>query len=408
MKTLKYRYLRFGYAGLVSSAQPEQIRLSYKAWRRLERAHHERVDALTTAHLARRSRGNRHPVEDFLWTYYSVKPAELRRWHPGAGVILESGEEDRANWRFYSVRGDATPGGEQHGETWHSSAQSGIDAARHEDSQGHPSQPGSSQDDSQQIANPRIDPQTSDADRPAEPSDRGGQPGDALVDLEAFFEKRGATVNYVRQLLSATLEHTPQYGCFGLHEWAMVYRMTPEQLRHVALPLRIGHDATDRVVETNPISCTHFDAYRFFTEPAAPLNELRPTRDSQPEFEQSGCLHAGMDVYKWAAKLGPIVPGELLLDAFELARDIREVDMRASPYDVSAYFGADGSRLTAIKIETADGKREYAALQRGFASRGNALRERVLAAIDRATHAFAALPQPTTPGIVGTAVAASG
>ena len=29
------------------------------------------------------------------------------------------------------------------------------------------------------------------------------------------------------------------------------------------------------------------------------------------------------------------VPGELMLDAFELARDIRELDMRASPYDLT-------------------------------------------------------------------------
>ena len=288
-------------------------------WRRLEHAHHARVDRLVAAHLARRSRHERHPVEDFLWTYYSVKPAELRRWHPGAGVLLEHGGDGRAAWRHYAEVGN-----------------------------------------------------------------------DVTVDLDAFFEKRAGTVNYVETLLRATLERTPRFGCFGLHEWAMVYRLTPEQLRHVGLPLRIGHESTDLVVESNPISCTHFDAYRFFTEAAEPLNALRPTRENQPDFEQSGCLHAGMDVYKWAVKLGPIVPGEVLLDAFELARDIREVDMRASPYDVGAYFGADGSRLVAIEIETPAGKREYAELQRGFAARGNALRERVIAAIElaRSSHAM--------------------
>lgn len=93
-------------------------------------------------------------------------------------------------------------------------------------------------------------------------------------------------------------------------------------------------------------------------------------------------------------KLGPIVPGEVLLDAFALARDIRDVDMRASPYDVSAYAGVDGSPLTAIPIETPAGKRAYADLQRGFADRGNALRARVLEAI---TTARAALER-TDPG----------
>src|SRR5690606_19154906 len=104
-------------------------------------------------------------------------------------------------------------------------------------------------------------------------------------------------------------------------------------------------------------------------------------RKSQADDEQAGCLHAGMDIYKWAAKLGPIVPGELLLDAFVFASDIREVDMRASPYDVSAYRGASGNPLPAIAVETPEGKREYARLQRGFTVRGNALRERLLDAI---------------------------
>ena len=297
----------------VTRIDPTKPRLSHTEWRRLERAHQARVDALTAAHLARRSRGERHPVEDFLWTYYSVKPAELRRWHPGAGVLLEDGGVDRQAWRHYTAVG-----------------------------------------------------------------------ADITVDLDAFFEKRGATVTYVDTLLRATLERTPRFGCFGLHEWAMVYRLGPEQVRHAGLPLRIGHEATDRVVESHRIACTHFDAYRFFTPEASPLNTLRPTRETQPRFEQPACLHAGMDVYKWAAKLGPIVPGEVLLDAFVLARDIREVDMRASPYDVTGYAGADGTPLAPIAIETAAGKREYAELQRGFAERGNALRERVLAAIGAA------------------------
>ena len=41
-----------------------------------------------------------------------------------------------------------------------------------------------------------------------------------------------------------------------------------------------------------------------------------------------------MDLYKWAYKLSPATPGELVADCFELAADIRELDMRASPYDL--------------------------------------------------------------------------
>nr|WP_245190261.1 3-methyladenine DNA glycosylase [Leucobacter exalbidus] len=280
-----------------------------------------RSHALTDAHRARKQRGETHPIEDFLWTYYSVKPNELHKWHPGAGVALEGAAEERAAWKYYG-----------------------------------------------QVASPN------------------GSPA-AIVDIEAYFARREATVNFIEELLTATLAHTPRYGCFGLHEWAMVYRMTPEQLRHTSLPLRIGQEATNEVVETHTIGCTHFDAFRFFTPDAAPLNTLPLSRDTQQDTEQAGCLHAGMDLYKWAAKLGPIVPGEVLLDAFVFARDIREVDMRASPYDVTGYDGADGAPLTPITIENADGKREYARLQRGFAERGNAIRARLLDAIAAAKHA---------------------
>ncbi|UBH07271.1 hypothetical protein K8P10_002782 [Leucobacter sp. Psy1] len=287
-------------------------RLPEADWRSRERVHAERADSLTAAHRLRKSRGETHPIEDFLFTYYTTTPGQLRRWHPGAGVSLVGAGSERAGWRHYRAGTDAT------------------------------------------------------------------------VDLTAYFAKRAGTVDYVESLLERTLDRPPRYGCFGLHEWAMVYQMTPEQLRHRGLELRIGHAATDAVVDAHPIVCTHFDAYRFFTDAAAPLNELTPTRETQRDLEQSGCLHAGMDVYKWAAKLGPIVPGEVLLDAFQLASEIRRVDMRASPYDVSGYG------LAAIPIETPEGKREYATTQRGFAERGDALRRRVLAAIAAARAARAA------------------
>ena len=79
-----------------------------------------------------------------------------------------------------------------------------------------------------------------------------------------------------------------------------------------------------------------------------------------------------MDLYKWAVKLGPLVPGELLLDAFELARDIRNLDMQASPYDMREWGGEP------VRIETPDGKAEYVRRQRAFGERSNALRHSIL------------------------------
>lgn len=104
-------------------------------------------------------------------------------------------------------------------------------------------------------------------------------------------------------------------------------------------------------------------------------NATQPTREGQVWQEQPGCLHAGMDVYKWAHKLTPLVPGDVLLDAFELARDIRVLDMQASPYDLVDLGYAP------IRIETPEGKSEYAAAQRAFSERSNDLRRRLLAVL---------------------------
>ena len=134
----------------------------------------------------------------------------------------------------------------------------------------------------------------------------------------------------------------------------MVYRQEQPETRHNAWPLRLTPERTAAVVEHSRIRCTHFDAYRFFTQPARPLNQLSPTRESQARLEQPGCLHANMDLYKWAFKLSPLVSSELVADCFALARDIRVLDMRASPYDL-AELGYEP-----IPVETPEGRAEYA------------------------------------------------
>nr|WP_246315467.1 3-methyladenine DNA glycosylase [Kineococcus aurantiacus] len=206
----------------------------------------------------------------------------------------------------------------------------------------------------------------------------------AQVDGETLGRRRATTVRWARDVLAATRGRAPQLACFGLHEWAMVHRTRPEQVRHAGLPLRLGHAGTDEVVESHRIRCSHHDAFRFFTPTAVPLNALQPTRAEQAAQEQPGCLHATMDLYKWAMKLSPAVPGELLLDCFELARDVRVLDMRASPYDVSSL----GHR--AVAIETPEGKAEYARAQREFAERADPLR----AALVEVCDALLAPPAP--------------
>ena len=173
------------------------------------------------------------------------------------------------------------------------------------------------------------------------------------------------------QLLRATAERAACFSCFGMHEWAMVYRA--EQVRHAEVaPLRLSADEIAAAVEARPIRCSHFDAFRFFTPAARPLNLLSPQADVRHQFEQPGCVHANMDLYKWAFQGGPWVPGHLLLDAFELALELRELDMRASPYDLSSW------QLEPICIETSQGRHFYEQQQRRLAARAQVLRGELL------------------------------
>jgi len=197
------------------------------------------------------------------------------------------------------------------------------------------------------------------------------------LDVAALRPQRRTFVAWLSDLLRAVRARPAFFGCFGLHEWAMVYRQTPEQIRHARWPLRVSAEALAGIVENNSLCCTHFDAFRFFTEPARPLNRHALTREGAPRQEQRGCLHANMDLYKWAFKLAPFAPSTLVADCFALAWDIRAVDMRASPYDLRSLG------FEPIAIETAEGKACYETHQRDFCARGEPLRERLIQLCDR-------------------------
>ncbi|PQM48436.1 hypothetical protein C1Y40_01348 [Mycobacterium talmoniae] len=122
--------------------------------------------------------------------------------------------------------------------------------------------------------------------------------------------------------------------------------------------------------------CTHFDAYRFFSPAARPRNAGTPSRATQIEWEQPGCLHANMDLYKWCYKLSPLIGSELLLDCLELAAAAREVDMRASPYDLTGYG------YQPIAVEQRAGRAEYVRCQSAIADRAAPLRATLLAQCD--------------------------
>ncbi|TDQ53795.1 3-methyladenine DNA glycosylase [Actinorugispora endophytica] len=288
---------------------PTRVVLAEEEWR--ERA--ERHAARAEEFVRSAGRASARPVEGFLFTYYSHRPAQLRRWHPGPGVVLLGGSARAGFGRWY---------------------------------------------------------------RETTAADSSGTPVPGVeLDVPAFRAARDRALGFVGDLLSAVRDRPANFGCFGLHEWAMAYRLPAGELRHSSLPLRLGAEGTDRVVESHRIRCSHFDAFRFFTPEARPLNQLQPTRESQVALDQPGCLHATMDCYKWAYKLSPATPGELLLDCLELSRDVRELDMRASPYDLADHG------YPPVRIETPEGKAEYTAAQRAFSERGQVLRGRLLAVV---------------------------
>jgi hypothetical protein len=95
-----------------------------------------------------------------------------------------------------------------------------------------------------------------------------------------------------------------------------------------------------------------------------------------------------MDLYKWSYKLAPLVGSEAVVDCFELARDIRALDMCASPYDLSD-LGYEP-----VRIETPEGRAAYAVAQKGFAERAAPLRARLLEIVDDALALPAAVTFP--------------
>lgn len=189
-----------------------------------------------------------------------------------------------------------------------------------------------------------------------------------------FKAHRRPYLDWACEFLRTTAERDPTYHCFGLHEWAMVYRTT--DIRHSQVPFRISPEEIAETVELQGLRCTHFDAYRFFTSDAVPKNRTALTRLTTIENDQRGCIHANMDLYKFAFSVSPFLPAELTADAFEHAIAAREIDMRASPYDLRSFGFAP------IAIETREGREEYVSYQKAIAESAQPVRIRLLAAYE--------------------------
>ena len=215
------------------------------------RARRVRLDDPRTAHRTGRTmfvqaapaapqRGEAHPVWDFLFTYYSLRPRQLRRWHPGFGVVLAGGPAQR-----YLGRSGYTRTG----------------AGRRRD--------------------PRV---------PAEPARE--------------------TVRFIAGLLRATASRPARLNCFGLHEWAMVYRAP----RCATRRCRCGSAPTGPTPSSSRCHCGAATSTPTGSSPNRPpaRNAERLTRERQIAAEQPGCLHAAMDLLQvglQAGSAGGVGPG---------------------------------------------------------------------------------------------------
>ena len=268
-------------------------------------AHRAAVEKVTVPMRVRKSRHEKHPVYDFLHTYYSYPLGRLEKWHPGVGVILEDDPGTEFPAKFYR---------REEGRAW--------------------------------------------------------------IEPLKLNEKSRQRLAWIFQLLTLTQSRPPNFACHGLHEWAMVF--SGADVRHrESTPLRLPQAEIDELVSSRPICCSHFDAFRFFAPDAIKLNRLAPTLLTREEHEQPGCIHANMDLYKWAYKSSPWISSDLLRETLFFAIAAREVDMRASPYDLSDYG------YEAIAIETADGRRDYERAQLELYQRGVGLRGNLMSALEK-------------------------
>lgn len=271
----------------------------------------------------RRACRQSHPVHDFLFTYYSYPMGRLERWHPGPNVRLMRSAETAALEKNFSRK------------FYHF-------------------------DDSSIIL------QTGSLSPGARVS--------SSTLPNSFVTKRRKSLQYVLQILEATAGRPGQFACHGLHEWAMVYR--GQQVRHEGTSqLRLPQREIDALVESLPLCCSHYDAFRFFEPNAMPLNRWQLDLLSRPRHEQPGCIHANMDLYKWAYKSMPWISSRLLWETFGLATKARELDMRASPYDLRKFGYAP------IPIETESGREQYQTLQKELASQAATLRKSLINAL---------------------------
>jgi len=185
---------------------------------------------------------------------------------------------------------------------------------------------------------------------------------------------RRDSLRWILKLLEACRDRPPFYGCFGKHEWALIHH---SKLIHPGFDLRVAREGIAGYLESTALRCSHYDAFRFFSNEAQGLNDQRLTDQGIIDQEQPGCLHTNMDLYRWAYKLSPWVSSELLARAFTLAHEARVIDSGSSPYDLTA------TGVQPLPIETEAGRQAFVTSQQRIHEKARPIRADLIAAYRR-------------------------
>lgn len=300
-----------GNAPGTATVSPWQSTLPGSHWRPLARMHRQAVCQILGLDTHLKHNAL-DPIQNFICEYYSWSPRRLLQWSPGLGTAL----------------GDVVVG--DFGHTLPSAEKVAMKGGR---------------------CSLRFDPTP---------------------------ETRRTWANAL-DVMRACHHAPPNFRCYGLHEWAMLYYPKGAEhhsppMRHQSLPLRVRQDQLNAVVEKCPLECTHFDAWRHFAEEAKGLNAAQLSRATQARHEQPACVHAAMDLFKWTVKAFPFAPSSFVTRSLEIAIVARVIDMRASPYDLSAWKGAGSLNTLPIRVETVAGRQEYAHHQQRLMARAAPLR----------------------------------
>ncbi len=367
------------------------IRIPQSVWRQAANRHQERVRELLAPGLTpsdhplnsglRRNRNResekdwvtaldpQHPIYNFLIEYYGIKGAkgtrQLARWSPSPAILLQDMTFEIASLERLDELSSYYPSPEV--------SRTGSEGILLEDVR---------DSDFGSTLHLRGAYITDNGDAIYNPSQYFGK-GDDKEKRSLENSRLAASFLWYRSILQQVLSSDPVFHCYGLHEWAMQYQPEnspppPSAKYQGHLLLRVSRKVINETVERKGVSCTHVDALRFFAESALPLNRFGGwlQRNDQARLEQSGCVHAHMDLLKIALKLQPFCDPTLLERVLEIALEARRLDVAASPYDASSY-GVD-----AVPIDTPEGRAEYRIQQRRLMQRAELVRQNLLQAYD--------------------------